>query len=222
MSQTVNLQVEMPEPQPFTLDPAKTAVVVVDMQNFFLRGEERARMAPTIEGTVELLRKAREAGAKVIYIQTERTTETLDVARFGREPRLFKDTYDWEIAEEVAPLPGEPIVLKESYDPWARTKLEDVLAAEGIDAADWNIIVPGVSAAVCAHACALGFSNRWYMTLIPLDGTAAGTLEEEARVYAQYLSDTYNWKIAFTSSELVTFEPGAPAAELQLKQLASV
>ena len=221
MSQKVTLEVEMPAAQPFVLDPAKTAVVVVDMQNYFLRGEERERMATTIAGNVNLLRKARAAGAKVIFIRTIRSDQTLDVTRFGRKPTLLRDSFDAEIAEELTPLPGEPIVEKQSFDPWARTLLEDVLAEQGIVASDWNIIVPGVSSAVCAHACALGFSNRFYMTLIPLDCTAAGSVEEEARVYAQYMSRTYNWKIAFTSSDLVEYAAGAPGAEQQLRTLAT-
>ena len=42
-----------------------------------------------------------------------------------------------------------------------------------------------MSAAVCAHAAALGFSNRHYMTLIPMDCTAASDVEEEARTYGE-------------------------------------
>jgi len=221
VTQKVTLEIEMPAPQPFALDPAKTAVVVVDMQNYFLRGDDRARMATSIAGNANLLRKAREAGAKVVFIQTIRSEHTLDVTRFGKAPTLLRGSVEGEIAEELAPLPGEPIVEKQSFDPWARTELEAVLAEHGIVADDWNIIVPGVSSAVCAHACALGFSNRFYMTLIPLDCTAAGSLEEEARVYAQYMSRPYSWKIAFTSSELITFEAGASGAEQQLRSLAT-
>ena len=58
----VTLEIEMPRPEPFVLDPATTAVVVVDMEDYFLRNPDRPRMTATIEGNVALLAKAREAG----------------------------------------------------------------------------------------------------------------------------------------------------------------
>ena len=104
---------------------------------------------------------------------------------------------------------------KWTHDPWARTELEAVLAEKGIVPEKWTVLIPGVSAAGCAHACALGFSNRHYMTLIPMDCTAAGDVEDEARVYDQYMGQGYNFNMAFTRSDLVTFEAGAPPAEQQ-------
>lgn len=219
--ETVTFTVEMPKPMPFALDPAKTAVVIVDMEEFFVRNPRfGTRMGDTIEGNGRLIGKARDAGAEIIYIQSVRKSTALEVVRFGRSPMLLEGSPDVEIASEIAPQPGEAVVQKWGHDPWARTALEDVLAEKGIVPETWNVLVTGVSAAVCAHACALGFSNRHYMTLIPMDCTAAGDVEEEARVYAQYMSGAYNFNMAFTHSELVTFEPGASGAELQVRELA--
>ena len=219
--ETVTLTIEMPKPLPFALDPAKTALVIVDMEEFFVHNPNfSSRMGDTIEGNERLLAKARAAGAEIIYIQSVRKPEALEVVRFGKNPILAEGSPDVEIAPEIAPLPGEVVVQKWSHDPWARTALEDVLAEKGIVPETWNVLVTGVSAAVCAHACALGFSNRHYMTLIPMDCTAAGNVEEEARIYAQYMSGAYSFNMAFTHSELVTFEPGAAGAELQVRELA--
>ncbi len=218
---TVTLTVEMPKPLPFVLDPAKTAIVVVDMEEYFVRNPKfGSRMGDSIEGNERLLGKAREAGAEIIYIQSVRKPTALEVVRFGRSPMLLEGSPDVEIASEIAPRPGDPVVQKWGHDPFARTALEDVLAEKGIVPETWNVLVTGVSAAVCAHACALGFSNRHYMTLIPMDCTAAGSVEEEARTYAQYMSGAYSFNMAFTHSELVSFEPGAKGAELQVRELA--
>ena len=211
----VTLDVEMPEPKAFDLDPAKTALVVVDMEDYFLRGETRSRLGATIAGNVTLLEKFRAAGAPVIFIQSVRKPEALEVTRFFRSPMLLEGSTDVEIAYEIAPAPGEPVVQKWSHDPWARTSLEATLDEMGINCEEWTVLVTGVSAAVCAHACALGFANRHYMTLIPMDATAAGGVEEEARVYAQYMSGAYNYCMDFTRSDLVTMTPGAPSPEVQ-------
>ncbi len=206
----VTLTITTPDPKAFVLDATSSAVVVVDMENYFCkRGNER--MYDTIEGNRVLLAKARAAGAKVIFIQSVRTPEALEVVRFGRSPMLLEGTEDVDIVSEIAPLPGEPVLKKYSHDPFAGFGLDELLIAEGIAPETWTVLVTGVSAAVCAHACALGFSNRHFMTLIPMDCTAAGTIEDEARTYSQYMGGAYNFNMDFTLSTLVEFTPVAAA-----------
>ena len=213
LPEIVTITYTTPTPKEFALDPAKTAVVVVDMENYFCKRPGVGRMGEVIEGNVRLLAKAREAGAKVIYIQSVRTPDALEVTVFGRDPMLLEGTPDVEIVSEIAPLPGEPVVKKYNHDPFARTELEDVLTREGIIAGEWTVLVTGVSAAVCANACAMGFSNRHYMTLIPMDCTAAGTVEDEARTYSIYQGRAYNFDMDFTLSTMVSFVPAAALAE---------
>lgn len=215
LPETVTVTYTTPVPREFALDPKKTAVVVVDMENYFCKRPGAGRMAEVIEGNVRLLAKAREAGAKVIFIQSVRTPDALEATVFGREPMLLEGTPDVEIVAEIAPLPGEPVVKKYNHDPFARTELEDVLAREGIIAGEWTVLVTGVSAAVCANACAMGFSNRHYMTLIPMDCTAAGTFEDEARTYALYQGPAYNFDMDFTLSTMVSFVPAAATAQAE-------
>lgn len=215
LPETVTVTYTTPVPREFALDPKKTAVVVVDMENYFCKRPGAGRMAEVIEGNVRLLAKAREAGAKVIFIQSVRTPDALEVTVFGRKPMLLEGTPDVEIVAEIAPLPGEPVVKKYNHDPFARTELEDVLAREGIIAGEWTVLVTGVSAAVCANACAMGFSNRHYMTLIPMDCTAAGTFEDEARTYALYQGPAYNFDMDFTLSTMVSFVPAAAMAQAE-------
>ncbi|GMV86041.1 MAG: hypothetical protein AMXMBFR80_18960 [Dehalococcoidia bacterium] len=215
LPETVTVTYTTPVPREFALDPKKTAVVVVDMENYFCKRPGAGRMAEVIEGNVRLLAKAREAGAKVIFIQSVRTPDALEVTVFGRKPMLLEGTPDVEIVAEIAPLPGEPVVKKYNHDPFARTELEDVLAREGIIAGEWTVLVTGVSAAVCANACAMGFSNRHYMTLIPMDCTAAGTFEDEARTYALYQGPAYNFDMDFTLSTMVSFVPAAATAQAE-------
>jgi ureidoacrylate peracid hydrolase len=216
----VTLTIQTPTPKPFTLDPKKSALVIVDMENYFCKELGNPRMFDVIEGNVRLLEKARAAGAKVIFIQSVRTPAALEVTVFGRKPILLEGTPGVEIVEEIAPLPSETVIKKYSHDPFARFGLDEALDAAGIFPGESTVLVTGVSAAVCAHACALGFSNRHFMTLIPMDATAAGTIEDEARTYAQYQGGGYNFNMDFTLSTLVEFAPAAvsparkPAAAL--------
>ena len=212
LPEVVEMTVETPQPKEVVLDPAKTALVIVDMENYFCKRDLEGRSHAVIEGNVTLLAKAREAGAKVIYVQSVRQLESPNHTVYNRGKNLLIGTWNTEIVEEIAPLPGEHVVQKWSHDVWAWYGMEAVLEKEGITAGEWTVMVTGVSAAQCANAAALGFANRHYDVLIPLDATAAG-IEGEARTYAHYMGGGYNYNIGFTLSTLVSFAPkGVEAA----------
>ena len=229
----VTVEFKSPKPQPFRLDPATTALVIVDMQNAFVHSHEfpftgrssrgnpmssdnMARLSSALAGNVKFLERARKAGIPIIYIQSVRNADNLEVTRFSRNPYLIDGTPEVEIVPELKPLPGEPVVKKLGHDPWARTNLEAVLEERGIVPENWTVIVTGVSAATCQEVCTIGFSNRHYMTLIPLDCTAGPSVESEARAFGGHTTTAYNHNVAFTMGDLITFEAGAPAAERQL------
>lgn len=210
LPETVTVTYQNPKPKSFTLDPKKTAVVVVDMQNNFCKkGNERS--FNVIAGNQLLLQKAREAGATVIFVQSVRQVDSIEHTKYGLPLHLIVDTWDTEIVEEIAPLPGEPVIQKWSHDVWSWGGLSELLRAKGITPDDWTIMVTGVSAATCAHAAALGFSNRHYYTLIPLDCTAAD-IEQESWAYSQYQRRGYAYNMDFTLSTLVEFASNAAAA----------
>jgi ureidoacrylate peracid hydrolase len=193
-----------PTPKPMLLKSDQTALVIVDMQNRFCKRDMESRAYNVIEGNVRLLEKARKAGVKVIFIQSTRLPDAPEFTRYGREPALIEGTWEWQIVDELEPLPGEIVVRKYSHDPFARTEIEAVLLREDIVPGETTVIVTGVSAAVCAYQACLGFSNRHYLTLIPMDCQAAGTIEEEARAFNKYSENTF----AFTLSNMIEFSPG--------------
>ena len=215
----VEMTVETPQPKEVTLDPSKTALVIVDMENYFCKRDLEGRSHAVIEGNRVLLEKAREAGAKVIFVQSVRQYESPNHTVYKRGRNLLIGTWNTEIVEEIAPLPGEHVVQKWSHDVWAWWGMEAVLEKEGITAGDYTILVTGVSAAQCANAAALGFANRHYDVLIPLDATAA-SIEAEARTYAHYMGGGYDYCMGFTTSAMVTFEP--QAVELAPIEIAAV
>jgi ureidoacrylate peracid hydrolase len=200
------MTVDTPQPKEVQLDPKKTALVIVDMENFFCKRDLEGRSHAVIDGNVTLLEKARESGAKVIYVQSVRQFESPNHTVFKRGRNLLIGSWNTEIVEEIAPAPGENVVQKWSHDVWAWYGIEDVLEKEGITEDEYTVLVTGVSAAQCANAAALGFANRHYDVLIPLDTTAA-SVEAEARTYAHYMSAGYDYNIGFTTSQMVSFVP---------------
>jgi len=204
----VEVTLKTPEPKAFILDPQKTAVVVVDMENYFIKnGNERCY--DVIEGNERLLEMARASGAKVIHVHSVRHPESPNQTLFKRHLNLLIGTWNTGIVDELTPKAGDVVVDKWSHDVWAWWGMEAALEREGIIAGEWTILVTGVGACTCAHAAAIGFSNRHYKTLIPLDATAS-SIEREAITYHQYMGGGYNHNMDFTLSTMVTFER-APA-----------
>lgn len=202
LPEQVALTLPTPKPHPFVLKPDKTALVIVDMQKYIYDTLD-SRAAACIEGNVRLLEMARAAGVKVIFIQGVRTPDSIEFSTFGKAPYYLEGSPETEIIDELAPLPGEPVIKKYMHDPFARTKLDEYLIEERILPTETTIIVTGVSAAASVYNACVGFSCRHYMTLIPMDAQAADTAEEEARAFGKYKENTY----AFTLSTMIEFSP---------------
>ena len=154
------------------VDPATTAVIVVDMQNDFVRADG-ALPVPGAPETVPRIRAlldwARGHGAAVFYTQ--------DTHREGDPewqiwPRHAEEgTPGWEIVEELAPAAGELVFRKVRYDGFYGTGLDHELRRRGID----TLIVVGTVANICVHYTAASAGLRWYRVIHPIDALSALT-----------------------------------------------
>jgi nicotinamidase-related amidase len=217
---TVQLTITNPEPVPYILDPAKTALVVVDMQYSVVKDPSPVdsqvhkrlssleRHRSCVPGIQTLLAKARTASAKVLYVESLRLPESPDHTVFKGDLHLQQGTDDVEMIKEIAPIAGETVIPKWSNDVFSWWGMEAALDREGVTPGEWTVLVTGISAAACAEAAALGFANRKYRTLIPLDATAASP-EAESRIFALYQEPDYANRMGFTLSTLVEFAPAA-------------
>ena len=146
-------------PEPVEIDLARTACIVVDMQNAFVsEGGMFDHMGYDISGApaviakhVELLPALREAGVRVVYIKMSYSADYSD-AGGPQSPNWHKElgllmmrsspdkwgkyvtqgSWDEEIRAEIAPLPGDVVVRKQRYSGFAGTNLDMVLKTYGI------------------------------------------------------------------------------------------
>jgi nicotinamidase-related amidase len=152
------------------VDPARTALIVVDMQNDFvaeqgsLRVPDAAGSVPVIAG---LLARAREAGMRVVFTQ--------DTHREG-DPEwqiwpvhAHQGSWGWEIVDELAPLEDETIIPKLRYDAFYDTPLDHLLRLWGVT----TLVICGTVANICVHYTAASAALRWYDVVIPRDGVSA-------------------------------------------------
>lgn len=122
------------------------ALLVIDMQEALV-GAAHERGA-VLEKTGALLRRARAAGAPVVYTQHDHASY---------EP-MMPGSPGWRISEEIAPTGGDLVVRKRSADPFWGTDLEAELRSRGVE----RVVVTGIATEYCVDstsraALSLGF-----------------------------------------------------------------
>lgn len=153
------------------VNPAKAAVIVVDMQNDFVRRNGKLYVPDaekTIEPIAKLLAKARASGARVIYTQDWHFKNDPEFAIWGEH--CVMDTWGADIVEELKPQPGDIVIRKRRYDAFFGTDLDYVL--RHVAKADTLIIV-GTVANICVLHTAGSAALNWYRVVVPIDGISA-------------------------------------------------
>ncbi len=152
------------------LDPTKTALIVVDMQNDFVK-EGGSLLVPDAEATLpnikNLLDLARENHMKVVFTQDTHGDGDPEWEIWPEHAR--EGTWGWRIVDELAPEDGETVIRKVRYDAFYGTHLDHFLRLWKVDA----LIVCGTVANICVHYTAASAALRWYDVVIPKDATSA-------------------------------------------------
>ncbi|ELY56639.1 cysteine hydrolase family protein [Natronolimnohabitans innermongolicus] len=168
------------------LEPARTAVVVVDMQNGFCH-PDGSLYAPgsetVIEPIAELVERAREAGAQIVYTRDVHPPEQFEDAHYYDEfeqwgEHVLEDSWDAEIVDELAVADADHVVEKHTYDAFYNTELEGWLNARGID----DLAICGTLANVCVLHTGGSAGLRDFRPLMVED--CIGSIEDEHKEYA--------------------------------------
>ena len=152
------------------VEPARTALVVIDMQNDFVR-EGGALRVPDAEATIPaisgLLELAREHGMRVVYSQDTHRDDDPEFGIWGEH--VVEGSWGWEIVDEIAPAEGETVLPKLRYDAFHGTPLDHLLRLWGVD----TLVICGTVANICVHYTAASAALRWYDVVIPRDAVSA-------------------------------------------------
>ncbi len=155
-------------PQKF--DPAASALLVLDMQEYFLRPDSHA-FIPGAPGLLPRLKKLQdrflEAGRPVL--------QTRHLNRPGRAGMMEK----WwrglirenDPLSAISPALTDPritVFTKSRYDAFYRTRLEAWLKKHGIR----RLVVAGVATHLCVETTIRSAFVRDFECFLPLDGTA--------------------------------------------------
>ncbi|MEU9121584.1 cysteine hydrolase family protein [Streptomyces sp. NPDC048506] len=150
----------------FDQTPASLAgatLILVDYQNTYTRGVmELAGWEDALDAAADLLSRARGAGAKIVHVINDGGAGTpYDIrAEIGR------------IHSRVAPVEGEPVVVKTTPDAFAGTDL-----AEHVDAAgNEDVVIAGFMTHMCVLFTASGAFLRGNRPTVVADACATRPL----------------------------------------------
>jgi len=182
-------------PEPIRIDTARTAVIVVDMQNDFgskggmfdRAGIDIAPIQRVVTPISRVLESARHAGVKVVYLKMGFRPDLSDlgppdspnrshwkvfqigegmVAPDGTEGRiLIRDTWNTEIVDELKPQPEDIVLYKTRYSGFYQTELDSVLRQLGA----LYLIVTGCTTSVCVESTVRDATFRDYSCLVLAD-----------------------------------------------------
>ena len=177
------------EPDDIRLDPASTALLVIDIQNTYLEvpgdAAEAARWAPfrermhgtVIPGTAALIADARERGVEVIFARIACLTEDgRDRSLSQKKPGfnyllLPKDRPDSQVVDALAPIGDEIVVLKTTDSALTGTNLRLVLRNLGIV----DVVIAGIFTDQCVSSTVRSLADESFGVLVVEDCCAAAT-----------------------------------------------
>jgi nicotinamidase-related amidase len=142
------------------IDPSKTALIVVDMENDFVAegAPMRAKMVPIVVPALKrALSHARTTGMRVIFTTHAHRRDGCDMGMYGtlwppigQRAGLVDGEKGIEIYDELKPLDSEIVIKKHRYSAFYGTDLDIILRGTGTR----TVIVTGVTTENCCHATA--------------------------------------------------------------------
>ena len=183
--QTITIQAN---PEPLEIDPARTAVLVIDMQNAFgspsgmfdKAGVPITSIQAAVAPTRAAVEAARGAGVKIVYLKMGFQTDLSDVGavdapvgkfhlRLGAQAGVLeRDTWATDILDELTPSDDDSVVYKNRFSGFYETELDELLKASGIR----YLIVTGCTTSVCVESTVRDAFFRDYHCVVLEDCTA--------------------------------------------------
>lgn len=173
---------------PFELDASRCALVVVDMQNDFVRvgaPQEVAEARGTIPVIRTLVDRFHALGRPVVYTRfLAGPGETLiwawspELAPPSRScwpgvQRAYGDVSGERegpaVIDELTPEPRDIVIDKHGYGAFHRTRLHDVLLAHGVD----TVVVAGTVTQICVDETVRGAFELGLRAVLVSDGTSS-------------------------------------------------
>lgn len=162
----------------FDINPGKTALMVIDMQKFFLDPksgtftEGGLAVIPKIQ---KLIAAFRSKNLPVIFTEHVHHEQGFDLGIMGWwwKSNCVEGSPDSVTCDELMPLPNEKIIRKHRYSAFYNTDLETVLRSMKIE----DLVISGIMTNMCCESTARDAYYRDYRVSFLADAT--GAINEE-------------------------------------------
>jgi nicotinamidase-related amidase len=161
------------------IDAARTAVLVIDMQNDFveegapLEFPEGRRVIPAIQRVLDAARGREMPVVHAAHVHRPGGAD-MGIHRELYPPvaageALVDGERGAEIHPELAPLPGEPVIKKHRYNSFYATDLEIILRGLGVE----TVVLTGMTTECCVLGTARGALERGFRSVVIADACAS-------------------------------------------------
>ncbi|WP_136024731.1 isochorismatase family protein [Microbacterium sp. K27] len=190
----------------WTLDPTRSAILVHDMQQYFVDAfaDADGPVGLAIGHIARLLDAARAAGVPVIYTAQPAGQDPVDRGLLSEfwGPGL-QDEESAAIVDELRPVAGDTILTKWRYNAFIRTPLRETLAAQDRD----QLVIVGVYAHIgCLLTAADAFMNDIRPFLV---ADAVADFSREDHLFALDYAANRCARVLDTDTALAALAPGA-------------
>lgn len=183
------------------LNRGKSALLVIDMQKFFL---DHASPTFTCGGlailpTLKLLIQAfREANRPVIYACHVHHPDSMDtgIMEWWWEGICVEGSEESKIHDDILPLPNEKVIFKHRYSAFYNTDLETVLRCLKVE----DLVISGIMTNLCCESTSRDAYYRDYRVFFLADGT--GSVNEEMHL-ASLLNLAFGFAFVTTTNEIL-------------------
>lgn len=189
------------QPFPYAFDPARTALIVIDMQRDFAEpggfgeslGNDVSRIGAIVPAVARLMAGFRARGLTVIHTQECHRPDLSDLPPAKRDrgnPRLrigdmgpmgrilIAGEPGTAIIPELAPIAGEVVIEKPGKGAFYATDLDAILTHRAIT----HLVFAGVTTEVCVQTTMREANDRGYLCLLAEDATESYFPEFKAAV----------------------------------------
>ncbi len=167
------------------IEPARAAFLLIDMQNGFIDGASPlciAGAAATVPTCARALEAARAHGVPVYHVRRTYAADGSDVEAVrwkawaeGGRPLSPADPISLDCPPELAPAPGEPVVVKPSWSAFFGTDLDALLRARGIG----TIVLAGTTTPNCVRSTAYDGLALGFNVAVLRDATSSRSPEAQ-------------------------------------------
>lgn len=192
-------------------DPAKAALLCIDMQRDFLDprgysaagGEDVGPLRQIIPPCRAVLDVCRELGVFIVHTREGHKPDLSDLHEAKQERStaggapigapgplgrlLVRGEYGHDFVDEMQPLPGEPVVDKPGFGAFYSTRLQDMLQERGIT----HVIILGVTTQCCVFSTLREAVDRGYRCLTLRDCTGAFSESLQCGVFEMIASEAH-------------------------------